>query len=635
VLNTSSADPMLPSTDRGRPTLLGRMPRSTGPLLVLDVVIVCAAYALTSVLVRDAASQSFDLGDLVKLLPAAAGLQLLVGLVMGSYLGRWRVGTFGEAGGLLAVTTIATAGTWLVNQILDPHPVPRSVPVLAGFIALVGMGVPRAIWRLRLTRSLASRAVPYQRVVLLGAGEGAFYILPFLLAPDSPYRPVALLDDDPTKRFRRIHGIPVVGSCKELSAVSRRLRAEVALIAVPSADGDLVRRLVGYCDEAGIEVKVLPHISELVGGLSVGDIRAVSEADVLGRRATQLDLDAMAENLHGKRVLITGAGGSIGSELSRQVFRFGPSELTLLDRDESALHGVMLTMTGQANLDADTTVLCDIRDRDAVRKIFAERRPEVVFHAAALKHVNMLERFPDEALKTNVVGTLNILDAAVEFGTERFINISTDKAANPENILGYSKRLTECLTSRAAAQSGKTFVSVRFGNVLGSRGSMLETFRKQVANGGPITVTDPDVTRYFMMVEEAVALTIQSAAIGRAGEVLILDMGEPVLIEDVAKMMASGSPRNIEIIYTGLRPGEKLHELLIGEGEIDDRPFHPEITQTLVPAISEDSLATLLAHEAPLSARPLMEKACGLAKTTPATTSDGPSRPVAEPAHAN
>jgi FlaA1/EpsC-like NDP-sugar epimerase len=409
----------------------------------------------------------------------------------------------------------------------------------------------------------------------------------------------------------------------------------VALIAVPSADGDLVRRLVGYCDEAGIEVKVLPHISELVGGLSVGDIRAVSEADVLGRRATQLDLDAMAENLHGKRVLITGAGGSIGSELSRQVYRFGPSELTLLDRDESALHGVMLTMTGRANLDGETTVLCDIRDRDAVRKIFAERRPEVVFHAAALKHVNMLERFPDEALKTNVVGTLNILDASVEFGTEKFINISTDKAANPENILGYSKRLTECLTSRAAAQSGRTFVSVRFGNVLGSRGSMLETFRKQVANGGPITVTDPDVTRYFMMVEEAVALTIQSAAIGRAGEVLILDMGEPVLIEDVAKMMASGSPRNIEIIYTGLRPGEKLHELLIGEGEIDDRPFHPEITQTLVPAISEASLAGLLDPAAPLNARPLMERACDLVRPRAVPASDSPSRPVAEPAHAN
>jgi FlaA1/EpsC-like NDP-sugar epimerase len=355
---------------------------------------------------------------------------------------------------------------------------------------------------------------------------------------------------------------------------------------------------------------VLPHVSELVGGLTVGDIRSVSEADVLGRRATQLDLEAMAAELHGKRVLITGAGGSIGSELSRQVFRFGPSELSLLDRDESALHGVLLSMTGRANLESETAVLCDIRDREAVRGIFAARRPEIVFHAAALKHVNMLERFPDEALKTNVLGTLNVLDAAVEFGTEKFINISTDKAADPENILGYSKRLTECLTSRAAAQCGREYVSVRFGNVLGSRGSMLETFRKQVANGGPITVTDPEVTRYFMMVEEAVALTIQSAAIGRPGEVLILDMGEPVLIEDVAKLIASGSPRNIAIEYIGLRPGEKLHELLIGAGEIDDRPFHSEITQTMVPPITETTLGSLLDPVAPTQARSLMESAC-------------------------
>ena len=323
----------------------------------------------------------------------------------------------------------------------------------------------------------------------------------------------------------------------------------------------------------------------MIAGVGRGVIRDVTEADLLGRRIIDTDLESIAGYLNGKRVLITGAGGSIGSELARQVFRFNPAELIMLDRDESALHGTLLSITGKAMMSDEDTVLCEIRDLEAIRKVFRERRPEVVFHAAALKHVPMLERFPDEAYKTNVLGTKNVLESAAEFGVERLINISTDKAADPINVLGLSKRVGERMTSTVGDTSGRPYVSVRFGNVLGSRGSMLVTFRNQIEQGGPVTVTHPDATRYFMMIEEAVALTIQAGAIGTCGEVLVLDMGEPIRIRDVAEMLVRRSGRNIRIEYTGLRPGEKVHEALFGAGENDTRTSHPAISHAKVPGI--------------------------------------------------
>ena len=590
------------------------LPRSTGPLLVVDIVAIAFAYTLTTMLVSSLSGDGGDRGSVAKLVLCVAVIQVVLGIATRTYLGRWRVGTFGEAGGLLAVTAGSTIGGLLVNEVFDPNLVARPEPLIAGFIALVAMAAPRAAWRFQLHHALSRSAVPAQRVVLLGAGEGAFYLLPFLQAAGSPYRPVALLDDDPSKKFRRIQGVPVVGACDELGAVARRVSADLAIIAVPSADGELIRRLVELCDDAKVEVKVLPHVSELVGGLSVGDIRAVSETDVLGRRATQLDLEAMAAELHGKRVLITGAGGSIGSELSRQVYRFGPSELYLLDRDESALHGVMLSMTGRARLESETAVLCDIRDRDAVRNVFAEppARGRVPRRRAQARP--MFERFPDEALKTNVLGTLNVLDAARRV-RRRAVHQHLDRQGRrpgerarlleaPHRVPDVARRCA--VRPTRSSRCGSATCSARV-----ARCSRPSAARSPAA--GPITVTHPEVTRYFMMVEEAVALDHPVRRVGRAGEVLILDMGEPVLIDDVAKLMASGSPRKIAIEYTGLRPGEKLHEELIGEGEIDDRPFHPEITQTLVPAISEASLSTLLDRAAPAQAEALMIGACATA----------------------
>ena len=293
----------------------------------------------------------------------------------------------------------------------------------------------------------------------------------------------------------------------------------------------------------------------------------------------------------GKTVLVTGAGGSIGAELARQVHRFGPEELVMLDRDESGLHGTQLSIFNQGLLDTPNMVLCDIRDVEALDKVFADHRPDVIFHAAALKHLPMLEQYPVEGWKTNTLGTLNVLQAAEKYGVERFVNISTDKAADATSVLGKTKRIAEELTAFFAKKTGHTWLSVRFGNVLGSRGSMLHTFTKQIEAGGPLTVTHPEITRYFMTIPEACELTIQAGAIGRPADVLVLDMGEPVRILDVAKGLIARSGKDIKIIFTGLRPNEKLHEVLFSDDEERTTTSHELVSRVQVPPLNPERLA--------------------------------------------
>jgi FlaA1/EpsC-like NDP-sugar epimerase len=395
-----------------------------------------------------------------------------------------------------------------------------------------------------------------------------------------------MLDDDPGKRKLRIIGVPVLGGRQQLVEAARSTRADTLLIAIPSASADLVTELSELARIAGVAVKVLPPVWELFeGNVDASDIRDVTTADLLGRHEIHTDLEAIAGYLTGKRVLVTGAGGSIGSELCEQIYRFAPERLVMLDRDESALHKVQLAIEGRALLDSPDLVLVDLRDRDAVERIFHEIRPEVVFHAAALKHLTLLEHNPGEAVKTNVWSTLDLLEITAKVGVKRFVNISTDKAADPCSVLGYSKRVTERLTSHFADTAPGTYLSVRFGNVLGSRGSVLTAFQSQIERGGPLTVTDPQVTRFFMTVEEAVQLVIQAGAIGRNGEALVLDMGKPVVIAEVARLMAARADRRISLEFTGLRPGEKLHEVLLAGDEVDVRPVHPLISHVAVPAL--------------------------------------------------
>ena len=495
---------------------------------------------------------------------------------------------------------------------------PRPLPALLAHAAtwgggLVAAGLIRLLGRLRTDRRLRPDPRTAEPVLLFGGGDAGRSLLRSMLSDrQGCYVPVGVIDDDLERRYRRLHGVPVLGGRDAIPAALTATGATTIVFSVANADAALVREVRAITVAAGAAFKVVPPVSELIGTrVSVSDVREVRITDLLGRRQVDTDLGAIGGCLTGKRVLVTGAGGSIGSELCRQIARFAPAELMMLDRDESALHAVQLSLDGRASLDDPAVILADLRDTATIRAIFHARRPQVVFHAAALKHLPLLERFPGEAVQTNIRGTLTMLEAAA--GVERFVNISTDTAANPGSVLGYSKRITERLTAHAAMTGPGCFLSVRFGNVLGSRGSVLTAFHAQIAAGGPMVVTHPEVTRYFMTIQEAVHLVIQAAAIGRGGEALVLQMGEPVKIAEVARQLAQLAAGPIAIEYSSLRPGEKLHEDLFGAGETDHRPLHPLISHVEVPPLDPDQVRHLTSEAAPETVTAELARLCAAA----------------------
>ncbi|MFF5053056.1 polysaccharide biosynthesis protein [Micromonospora sp. NPDC000663] len=543
----------------------------------------------------------------------AAVVHVAVAAVRRLYSGRHPLGSLQEVQGV-AGTAITTAAIVLLGLLPSSHrPVPASTPMVGGALALLLMLGARSAYRHRRDLSLRPDVRSSTPVLLFGIGDAGQELLRALLGdPRGRYLPVGALDDDPDKRDLRIRGVRVLGGRHDVGRAVRRTGAKAVIFSVANADAALIRQIREATLAAGAVFKVLPPVRDLVDHrITVTDVRDVQIGDLLGRRQVVGDLPLSTNSLAGRRVLVTGAGGSIGSELCRQVMRADPGELMMLDRDESALHSLQMSLAGRALLDGPELILADLRDDEGIRRIIRERRPEVILHAAALKHLTLLQRHPGEAVQTNVWGTLSVLDACQDVA--RFVNISTDKAANPISVLGYSKRITERLTAHAASRFPGTFLSVRFGNVLSSRGSVVTAFQRQIEDGKPLTVTHPEVTRYLMTVQEAVHLVLQAAEIGRDGEALVLDMGEPVRIADLARQMAEQASSTVPIVYTGLRPGEKLHEDLLGTGEIDDRPFHPLVSHVAVPPLDPaevsgldpyDDTAKVIHHLALLSAQP-------------------------------
>lgn len=519
-------------------------------------------------------------------------LQTVVGTAMMLYRGRYRTASFDEIFGLAVTAGLVSVVLVCITMVgFGSDPFPRATPVLVPPIALLSMVGARGVYRAFADRR-ARVGKNAERVLIYGAGRAGYELIRLIGSdPAAGYEVVGFIDDARGKRNLRLMGVPVLGTGERLTEVAAAREVTTVILAIPQADAETVGRVSADVEAAGLQFKVLPPLIELIGRpISLADVREVDIADVLGRHQIETDCAGIADYLTGKRVLVTGAGGSIGSELARQVHRYGPSELILLDRDESALHGVQLSIYGQGLLDTPDMVLADIRDEETVAGVFARHRPEVVFHAAALKHLPMLEQYPDEGWKTNVLGTRNVLRAARANGCQRFVNVSTDKAADPTSVLGRTKRTAERLTAWYAQGTRGTYLSVRFGNVLGSRGSVLHTFTAQIRAGGPVTVTHPGITRYFMTIPESCTLVIQAGAVGGPGEVLVLDMGEPVSILDVAKRMIAQSGKRIEIIFTGLRPGEKMHEVLLSETERGRRRSHPLITHVPVPPMSPADL---------------------------------------------
>lgn len=555
-------------------------------------------WAIATVLVIGA-RYDFTISDVqrssaVAYILTAWALVAVLGYALKMYRGRYRVASFEEARGLVGLLLLVAAVTYVVF-VLVVDGLPRGIAILVPPIALLGSLTGRWFYRTLRTRSRGDLDRPTKNVLIYGAGDAGHQLLRLILTDGkSDYRVVGFIDDRAAKRNLRLMGVRVLGGRDDLPRIANETSAQTVILAISVVTGDFIGEVQDIVEGAGMEFLSLPPLSQMIGGrVHLDDVRKVDIADVLGRRQVETDLGAIADYLTGKRVLITGAGGSIGSELARQVHGFGPSELVLLDRDESALHAVQLSIYGRGLLDTPDMVLADIRDEDALRPIFERHRPEIVFHAAALKHLPMLEQYPEEGWKTNVLGTLNLLRLSRELGVSHFVNISTDKAADPSSVLGRTKRLAEQLTAWAASDSVGTYMSVRFGNVLGSRGSMLHTFNAQIQMGGPITVTHPDITRYFMTIPEACELVIQAGAIGGQGKVLVLDMGSPIKILDVAKRMIAHSGKSIEIVFTGLRPGEKMHEELFGEAEARQSTAHPLISHVAVPPIEPETLETL------------------------------------------
>jgi FlaA1/EpsC-like NDP-sugar epimerase len=538
------------------------------------------------------------MGSAVLFAVAAGVAHLVVGAFIGPYSVSHRRGSFEEATDISRCVIVVTAGLVAWAWSVDVLVVPRSVPVVGGALALVGMFAVRFLirsWRSRHFLSLEHE----RRVVVFGAGDAGQHLLRSMMHDQqSGFFPVALLDDDKAKQRLSIDGVRVRGTRRDIDEVAHKFNASALVLALPLADAELIRELSDAAAAAGLDILILPPLSDIIGGQpSSYDLRDVNLEDLLGRRPITMDTSAIAEHLAGQSVLVTGAGGSIGSELARQIARFGPAKLYLLDRDESGLQATQLSLTGQGLLQGDEIILANIRDRNALDTVFQLSRPDVVFHTAALKHQPLLESFPLEAWKTNVLGTVNVLTAAAEAGVGTFVNISTDKAADPTCVLGYSKRVAERLTADFARTQPGRYVSVRFGNVLGSRGSVVHAFAAQIASGGPITVTHPDVERFFMLIPEACQLVLEAASIGTDGEVMVLEMGEQVKILEMATTLIRMSGRqDIDINYTGLRPGEKISENLFSAGERRRATSNPLVSSVDVPLLSIDEVQSLNLH---------------------------------------
>lgn len=512
----------------------------------------------------------------------ASSAQLLFGWVASLYRRSFGTGSFDEIRALLK-TVFATGLAIIVADLITGYSIdhPMTMSLLIIPMALMLMFGLRFVHRLRqLARAVPDRKAA--RTLIIGAGEvGTHLIRQMVTTPGTKYWPVGLVDDAPHKSNVQLYHVKVLGTVRQLPEIIVRAGAKVVVVAVADPSKQMLFKIQNIADEHEVQVKIIPPLQQLLEhGVRPTDLRDISIDDLLGREPVDTNVEEIAGYLTGARILVTGAGGSIGSVLCEQISRFNPAELIMVDRDETGLQQTQLIVNGNGLLNTKETVLADIRDADAIRQVFEEHRPQVVFHAAALKHLPMLERHPEEGWKTNVVGTLNVLESAAAVGVERFVNISTDKAANPTSVLGRSKRAAEQLTAWMGQQTAGQYLSVRFGNVIGSRGSMLPTFTRLIEQGGPLTITHPDVTRYFMTIPEAAQLVLQAGGIGHPGEVMILDMGEPVRILDVAKRMIALSGKEIEIVYTGLREGEKLHEELTAAFEDTKPSAHPLISRT-------------------------------------------------------
>ena len=574
----------------------GRLKTRTSQFLI-DVSVLMLAFFLAMLVRFDWAVPRVMFRQLMIVLPYVVLLQYSFLSGFGITRFSWRYIGLRDAvrifAAIASATTLLVALRFLSPLLVDRFPLARYgiVPlgVLLGdfvlsFIGLTGVRALRRILGERLASKQHRREEsPLAPTLLVGAGQGGVLIAQEIARrPDLGILPVAFVDDDPVKQGVVIHGIKVQGTMRDLPRLAQRHGAKQALITISNAPGSAIRRITESCKDAGLTVKIVPGAYEIVGGrVNLSRIREVAIEDLLRREQVKLDTESVAGVIRGQPVLVTGAGGSIGSELCRQVAAYRPSSLVLVERAENNLFEIHSELRGRfSDLDVVPCV-ADITDVPRVTQVFRDQRPMIVFHAAAHKHVPMMEWNPAEAVKNNILGTQVVADLADSLAVERFVMVSTDKAVNPVSVMGATKRAAELYVQALSLRSATHFSTVRFGNVLGSAGSVIPIFRKQIQNGGPITVTHPDMTRYFMTIPEAAQLIMQAGALSQGGETFILDMGQPVRIIDLAhdliRLSGLEPDKDIEVRFTGVRPGEKLFEELSTMSEGIQRTTHPKI----------------------------------------------------------
>ncbi len=568
-------------------------------LLVADAICVFAAYLCTLLFRFGGRIPSYFITAFLSTITHIILIYFIVNWLFRLYASLWEHAGLEELMYVFCSSFIATALCYALAFFLK-NPLPRSVYIAAGLVIILLEGglrmAYRLLRRLRVTGRFSHEKTP---ALIIGAGDaGASLVAQMLENRTLDVIPVAIVDDDPEKKNQRVHGIRVMGTTQDIPAIVRRYQIKQVIFAMPTADSVARRHILEICTRTGCEMKIIPTMEAMLEGGGVGQMRDVNVADLLDRPQVKLDMAAVSSYLSGSTVLVTGGGGSIGSELCRQIAKFKPKKIIIFDIYENNAFDLMMELRGKYGKELDVEVaIGSVRDVRRVDEVFAVYKPDVVFHAAAHKHVPLMETSPAEAVKNNVDGTFHVAKGADIAGVKRFVLISTDKAVNPTNIMGASKYLCELIVQYMNQKSRHTsFVTVRFGNVLGSNGSVLPLFRRQIAAGGPVTVTHKDVTRYFMTIPEAAQLVIQAGSMAKQGEVFLLDMGDPVRIDDFARTLIrlSGYEPDVDIMiqYTGLRPGEKMYEELLQESETQGKSDFPGILIGKTHPLSADEILT-------------------------------------------
>ncbi|WP_340002310.1 nucleoside-diphosphate sugar epimerase/dehydratase [Oceanobacillus sp. FSL K6-0127] len=552
-------------------------------LILLDSVIVSTAIFIATWVVYPAHTEILRTETILWSAIALLIFHHLFASVYKLYNKVWAYASVGELVTIVKAITFSIVGAGIVQYFINDFSLYSRALLVTWMLHILLIGGSRFVWRI-YRDSYIKQETDQKRTLIVGAGAaGAMIARQLKNEHSSELSPVAFVDDDINKQKMQVYDLPVEGTTKDIAAVAEQLKIEHIVIAIPSLRNGQLEKIVEECNKTNAQVQMIPKIEDLMTGkISVSHLKNVEVEDLLGREPVKLDIGAISEYVTGSTVMVTGAGGSIGSEICRQLMRFTPEKILLVGHGEFSIYSIDMELKNKYH-DTETKIIPiigDVQDRERIFNIVEEHQPRIIYHAAAHKHVPLMEYNPHEAVKNNVIGTKNVAEAADTFGVKTFVMVSTDKAVNPTNVMGATKRVAEMVVQHMAQKSKTKFVAVRFGNVLGSRGSVIPLFKKQIEKGGPVTVTDPEMTRYFMTIPEASRLVIQAGTLAKGGEIFVLDMGEPVKIVDLAKnliKLSGYTEDEIPIEFSGIRPGEKMYEELLGEDEIHPGEVYEKI----------------------------------------------------------